>query len=52
MKWQYRIEVVSGDTEQAQARLNILGDSGWEVVAIWPAAQKNFGVLLKRGTAK
>ncbi len=38
MKWEYKIlDVGLGDRRTVEAKLNALGDEGWELVKITPA---------------
>jgi hypothetical protein len=50
MQWEYIIEIIPGDKEQGEARLNELGADGWEVVSVWPF-HTGFGMLLKKPKA-
>ena len=51
MKWQYLIEVTPADKQKAETQLNTLGDSGWEVIAVWSIGA-GLSYLLKREKSK
>lgn len=51
MQWEYIVEVISGNKQEAEIQLNKLGANGWEAIAVWLQG-KNLPMLFKRPKSK
>jgi hypothetical protein len=51
MQWEYLVELIPANKEALEARLNIVGSNGWEVIATWSTGP-NQAVLLKKPKSK